>query len=589
MIVPREEAALPSTHPPGGFRAWPWLVAAVALVLVSLIASPKLVEGRLPAAARHYAAFVIDGIAIARVCLLACAALSALTALALKRWGGLVECRPSRAGSSRLSPFDRLILCALVLAALALRVPTIGASLWMDEMNTVVRVIDKGLLVILAFSSEGNNHLMNSLLMYLCEKLLGETEWVLRLPVLLMGALTPAAIFLCLRRLLPSGAALVAAILALVHFRYVEFSANARGYAGVILCSAIALCLFAEMRSSFRWRLAVAYIAAAAGTAAFVPTTLYVAVAHGMVAAFALAAAWRRGAPRRDAARAGAVLGACGWAVLLALSANSLLIPQLIDYARHGAELAHKHMGVELATGIAYFMSGSSRLLPACLVLLLSAIGFVRYRHVPHLLVALLAPLALYAGAVTAFGMRTSPRLYVQFIFPCIAGFALFLYSEWRKPRAAGRVAVFCIAAVFLIDSVPQFQRFYFVSNPPLKPLARRLQGAPVMLIGDQADLNSYYFHGAAAVFPHEMDHLRERIVQTRPKYLVAGIDCIQMERSGGLVKVATELGYRPLERFLDWTYGEQAGPSERQPCFLLLTSDAVPAEVGGPRATPRR
>jgi hypothetical protein len=265
------------------------------------------------------------------------------------------------------------------------------------------------------------------------------------------------------------------------------------------------------------------------------------------------------------------------------------MIPQLIDYARHGAELAHVHMGPQLATGIAYFMSGSSRLLPACLVLLLSAIGLVRYRRVPHLLAALLAPVALYAGVVTVLGLRASPRMFVQFIFPCIVGFALFLYSEWRKPRAAARAAVLCIAAVFLIDSVPQFQRFYFVSNPRLKPLARRLQGAAVMLIGDQADLNLYYFHGAAVVLPRERDHLEERIVLARPRYLVGGIDCVLMQRGGGLVEMAARLGYRPLERFMDWTNGEQAGPSERQPCFLLLTPDAVPAGADGQRAGPRR
>ena len=92
MIVPREELSSKPTHPPSGFCAWPWLLAAVALMLVSLMASPELVRSRLPAAARHYAEFVIAGFAIARVCLLAGAALSALTALALKRWGGLVEC-----------------------------------------------------------------------------------------------------------------------------------------------------------------------------------------------------------------------------------------------------------------------------------------------------------------------------------------------------------------------------------------------------------------------------------------------------------------------------------------------------------------
>jgi hypothetical protein len=37
-------------------------------------------------------------------------------------------------------------------------------------------------------------------------------------------------------------------------------------------------------------------------------------------------------------------------------------------------------------------------------------------------------------------------------------------------------------------------------------------------------------------------------------------------------------LGYYPVERLLDWTYEEQAGDNERQPCFVLfaLPSAAV-------------
>jgi hypothetical protein len=435
----------------------------------------------------------------------------------------------------------------------------------MDEMNTVARVIDKGPAVVLAFSSEGNNHLMNTVLMYVSKVLFGETEWVLRLPVLLLGALTPVAIYARLRRLVPDGAALTAAVLAIVHFRYVEFSANARGYAGVILFSTLACCLFAELQIAFRWRLAIAYALTAAGTAAFVPTTLYVAAAHALVAAFALVKS-------RWAARQWAILGACVWAGVIGISANSLLIPQLLDYARHGSAQAHKLMGLELLKGIAFFMAGTSHLWLACLMLLLSGIGLVRYRSVPWLNAALLAPMALYLFSVTALGQRTSPRMYVQFIFPCIAGFALFLYSEWtRRPVFWQRGLASAVLAACVVDSLPQFERFYEVSNPALKQLAGRLSGSPVMLIGDQADLNGYYFHGALAIFGRESDRLAERILEARPQYLVGGMDCVQMARGGGFIEISRKLGYRPQEELVDWTYGEQAGPSERQPCFMVL------------------
>ena len=500
MPSPTVQSELGRAPTPGRFLLWPWFLAAALLAAGAALASPGLVRHRLPPGAEHYAAFVISGIAVARLCLVACAAFSVFTAFALKRWGGLVQCEPAPQ-PTRLFLSGRALCAALFALAILLRLPTIGASFWMDEMNTVERIIDKGLPVVLAFSSEGNNHPMNTLLMYLCEKLLGETEWVLRLPVLLLGALTPPAIFLCLRRLVPAGAALTAAALATVHFRCVEFSANARGYAGVILFSTIACCLFAEMWGAFRWKLAAAYIAAAAVTAAFVPTTLYVAGAHALLAAVALAAAWFRGETRARVARASVILGACLWACLLGFSANSLTLPQLIDYSRNGAQLAHKYMGPELLTGIAYFMAGSSHLPVAFMVLLASAIGLFRFRALPWLL-----PRSCPAGVVHGRSHRSRnacfPRMFVQFIFPCIAGFALFLYSEWRKNPAAppcGGGGAFDGLPARL---PPAVRTLLHRSNPGLKLLAQRLEGSTVMLVGDQADLNSYYFQAPSRCLP---------------------------------------------------------------------------------------
>jgi hypothetical protein len=192
------------------FSALPWLAVAVILAAVAVVASADAARQRIPAAAQHYAGFVVSGVATARACLLTCALLCVLTGLALKRWGPSIKCSPPPTDHASYT------ICAILFVfALLLRVPTAGASFWMDEMNTVSRVIDKGPAVVLAFSSEGNNHLMNTVLMYVSKVLFGEAEWPLRLPVLLLGALTPVVIYTRLRRLFTDRAALTVAILAI--------------------------------------------------------------------------------------------------------------------------------------------------------------------------------------------------------------------------------------------------------------------------------------------------------------------------------------------------------------------------------------
>jgi hypothetical protein len=572
-----------------------WLALAGVLAGCAAVFSPGLVEAHLPAKAERYWPLVVSGIAFFRVLLVAGAGLALVTGWFAKRYTGIA--RQSRqdaneSGKTRWHKWDFPIAGGFFVVSFLLRLPTLGSSLWMDELSTVVSVVKRGLPVIVAFSSDGNNHFMNSLLMYVSSKAFGEYEWALRLPAALLGASTVAALYLLTQRFLPRGAALTLASLAAVHFRYVEFSDSARGYAGAIFFGALACCLFLEMSRGFNRWTAGGYVAAVGLANAFLATTLYLPAAHALAALFWGALAARRNDRLRIFHWAAVVL-TCAWAMLVSLMVNSITLPQLLEYAQRHSGLAHRKMGSDLAIGILYFISGCSHLAVAGIILLVAAVGLIKYRRTPFFLGSMLVPPAVYLLAFTVLGMRGSPRLFALLIFPTVLGLALFVYDESRQRAMARRCLAALVVVIFAADSVPEFIRFYSLSNPPLRQLAGRLRHQSVMLIGDQSDLNIYYFPEARWVPGGAGREETLAAVQTArpaPKYILMGIDCRRMltkdeGRQVGVVDIQS-LGYYPAERLIDWTYEEQAGDSERQPCFVLFTQ---PSAVALPGSRPER
>jgi hypothetical protein len=371
-----------------------------------------------------------------------------------------------------------------------------------------------------------------------------------------------------------------------VHFRYVEFSDSARGYAGAILFGALACCLFLEMSRNFNRWAAGGYVVAVGLANAFLATTLYLPAAHALAALFWGALAARRGSDRVRVFHWAAVVLTCAWAMLVSLMVNSITLPQLLQYARSHSGLAHRKMGPDLAMGILYFMSGCSHLAVAAIILLVAAIGLIRYRRTPFLLGSVLLPPAVYLVMFTILGMRGSPRLFALLIFPTVLGLALFVYDEFRRREAARRILAALVVLVFAADSIPEFIRFYSLSNPPLRELGERLRHQSVMLVGDQSDLNSYYFPEARSVAGganREETLAAVQAAKPAPKYILMGIDCRRMLTNDAGSQVGVPdiqgLGYSPVERLIDWTYGEQAGDNERQPCFVLFTPPSATME----------
>jgi mannosyltransferase len=124
----------------------------------------------------------------------------------------------------------RYALLAIVLVAAALRLPTLGVqSLWFDEAATWGQVNDSFAEIIYRTSADNYPPLYN-ILAWLLVQVLGDAEWVLRLPAALLAIANVPLLYLLGRRIAgPSVGLLAAALLALSAY-HVWYSQEARMY-----------------------------------------------------------------------------------------------------------------------------------------------------------------------------------------------------------------------------------------------------------------------------------------------------------------------------------------------------------------------
>jgi 4-amino-4-deoxy-L-arabinose transferase-like glycosyltransferase len=222
---------------------------------------------------------------------------------------------PSRA-LGRLE--EAVVLAAVVVVAAALRWHWLGQPVRYDEAVTWLQYASQPLPEALSRYDLPNNHLFHTLLAHLTTELLGPGVRALRLPAYLAGVLTVPATWALGRRLHGVRAGLLAAALVAASPVLVLFSANARGYAIVVLAFLVLALLAAELRrrsSALAW-VAFAVTAALAGWT--MPASLYPAAAVGIWLLWpARKGEASRSLTGRLAGLAAAAVGAAGLAALL--------------------------------------------------------------------------------------------------------------------------------------------------------------------------------------------------------------------------------------------------------------------------------
>lgn len=125
---------------------------------------------------------------------------------------------------------QRLLLLAIVVLAAALRLPTLGAqSLWYDEAATWFQV--SGTPGQLLYRTAADNYPpLYNILVWLLIRVLGDSEWVLRLPAALLGIANVPLIYLLGRRMAGPTAGLIAALLLALSGFHLWYSQEARMY-----------------------------------------------------------------------------------------------------------------------------------------------------------------------------------------------------------------------------------------------------------------------------------------------------------------------------------------------------------------------
>jgi mannosyltransferase len=124
-------------------------------------------------------------------------------------------------------------LAAMTALAALLRAIGSNDGLWLDEIITLVESVRQPLAQILTVFPGNNQHTLYSVLAHASVASFGEQPWSLRLPALVLGALSPAALYLFAREFTSRSEALLAALLMAVSYHSVWFSQNARGYSSL--------------------------------------------------------------------------------------------------------------------------------------------------------------------------------------------------------------------------------------------------------------------------------------------------------------------------------------------------------------------
>jgi 4-amino-4-deoxy-L-arabinose transferase-like glycosyltransferase len=144
-------------------------------------------------------------------------------------------------------PFNLIVP---VLAALCLRLPLMGLSLSIDEVNSHDQYTRNGFRAIFLEAYNSNNHPLNAFFSWISISVFGNTEWAIRLPALVFGLATVLLAGRFAREV--TGNRLcgwAASLLLAVSPYHVAYSANSRGYSMAMFFALLSgYCLYHALR-----------------------------------------------------------------------------------------------------------------------------------------------------------------------------------------------------------------------------------------------------------------------------------------------------------------------------------------------------
>ena len=146
---------------------------------------------------------------------------------------------PDEDANPKTFPGEWWSLGIVLLAGTGLRLALLGQPMAYDEAYSYRSFARHSLIEAIGEHNSANNHLLNTLGMFVTSRLFGPQEWALRLPVFCFGLALMPAIYFWIRRQSGGPIALVATALVAVSPLMISYSVDARGYSYVALAAVL--------------------------------------------------------------------------------------------------------------------------------------------------------------------------------------------------------------------------------------------------------------------------------------------------------------------------------------------------------------
>jgi hypothetical protein len=364
---------------------------------------------------------------------------------------------PLTASLEGARPRGSLLLLLLVVATL-LRTIDLGDGLWIDEIDTLVHYVRLPLDRILTTFDSKNQHLLYSVLAHWSVGVFGESAWALRLPAVIFGVASIAALVWFGSLVTTRRESLATAGLLTFSYHHVWFSQNARGYTALLLATLVASALMLRMaaETKLNWRLAAGYSVTMA-------LALYMHLTAALIVAGHLV--WWAGLVVTNRSK---TLSRAIWLPLGAFVVSGLLalvlyapvlrdvVPTLLAPSMGGDTMEWKNplwFAAETLRGLRGALPGGW--LTLALAFGVSMLGLVSYARRSGAIVSLmLLPVAITAVAMLA----TSQNLWPRFFFFAVGFGALivmrgvFAAAERLWP-ARGQIVALAAAGLLMAAS----------------------------------------------------------------------------------------------------------------------------------------
>ncbi|MFV2035519.1 MAG: glycosyltransferase family 39 protein, partial [Halocynthiibacter sp.] len=439
---------------------------------------------------------------------------------------------------------DYLVLAAILVLATLLRIVGLDAPLWYDEIITLISHVRLPCSEMMSTYSM-NHHYLFSLEAKAAISIWGEAAWVLRLPSLIFGVGSIAAMWVLARRVAGSMQAHVVALLLAISYHHIWFSQNARGYTELMFWSVLGTILF--LAGISRPRLGV--------WAAF-GVVLALALFTHLTGAFFFAALGLVGlarllilAIRGQAGRADLLFPLAGFAIgaVLTLLLYAPILPDVIENARTVSQSSAVDVMQEyqnplwtVAEAVRTLIggAGSAALLVGAAVFTLIVIGTIGLTgRAPLLAPVTFTHILLTMLLLSAISMRIWPRFFfvdIGFLMllivngvyaSCapIAAVAKRLLGGWFDQRRVFLIA----AALMLVISAGLAARNYLNPKQNLAGAyayveAERAVGDRVLILGVVDIIYTEYFKSDWIPVAPDVD-LSSQMSSTGKTWIVLG------------------------------------------------------------------